>query len=660
MNNSRDLVKLALEMTELLRGSYTVSNYFHVIFPFLLLRRFDCILAGTKEAVLAAYTKHSQHPPTVASEPFEQILNDISGQRLHNHSPLDLTKIHADPLNVHLNLISYNAGFSANVREIFTLLGFDEEIKRLREANILFLLVKRLCELDLNSDVVSSAEMMVLIDQLFQSFNRLGIEVVGEHSSPPDLARLMADVLFTPDTKRLADSSTVCTLFDPTCGTGNMLSEAGRYFSQHLPASKLIVNGQEIDAEWNAIAMAKLLLTEHIEEFSIKLGDSLTADLFPGQCFDYFIAHPPFGLDWKRQQKEITKESEQLGFAGRFGAGLPRTQDGSLLFLQHMLAKFKPVTADAPQAGSRLAIIFNAAPLFSGGAGSGESEIRKWVIENDWLEAIIALPPEMLYHTGDRAYIWLLSNRKTPTRRGKIQLIDARNRADARLKPHLGHKWKELTSSQIADILRDYTSMEESTTSKMFANTDFGYSRLTIERPLRLTYQITIQRKESFLDACPELLDDLQAIEQHIGCEPYLDWNNVWAWIQRILRKRNSKWRLPQIKCFRDVFTEINPSAISVNSVIPLSGAAAYEADPALRDYENVPLKEDLQAWFAREVLPHAPDAWIDHSKTKIGYEINFHRYFYQIVPSRPLAEIDADLNRVEEKIVRLLMEVTA
>jgi type I restriction enzyme M protein len=377
-----------------------------------------------------------------------------------------------------------------------------------------------------------------------------------------------------------------------------------------------------------------------------------------GQRFDYFLANPPFGVDWKRQQKDVVREHEKQAFNGRFGAGTPRVNDGALLFLQHMLSKIEPVDAAEGKDGSRLAIVFNGSPLFTGGAGSGESEIRKWVIENDWLEAIVAMPEQMFYNTGIGTYIWIVTNRKEQRRRGKIQLVDARDRWQP-LRRSLGDKRREFSDQNIKDIVQEYGPMTPSETCKLFDNQDFGYHRLTIERPLRLKFQITLQGKERFLDACPNLLDDLQAIDAAIGRDESFDWNSIWARAQSVLKQRESKWRAPQAKAFRDAFTQVDPSAQPV--ILKQSGKQIeYEADAALRDFENVPLKVNMNEYFQREVIPHVPDAWIAHDKTKVGYEINFNRHFYKFTPPRPLADIDADLKKAEAEILRLLSEVTA
>ena len=394
---------------------------------------------------------------------------------------------------------------------------------------------------------------------------------------------------------------------------------------------------------------------------NVRFGDSFTEDQFAGETFDYFLTNPPFGVDWKKQQKEIQREHDKRGFDGRFGAGLPRVNDGSLLFLQHMISKFEPVRPTEHKHGSRLAIVFSGSPLFTGGAGSGESDIRKWIIENDWLEAIIALPEQMFYNTGIGTYVWIVTNRKEKRRKGKIQLLDARDV----LRPHAPQPRRQAPQDRRAGgrarpDRRDRAALRPlqrtARRSKIFDNADFGYTRVTVERPLRLRYQMTVEDKARFLDACPHLLDDVQAIDKALGREPQRDWNAVWSRIEDLLHERKSRWKAPEQKLFRSVFTQKDPEA---EPVAKGGRDEGYEPDADLRDFENVPLKDDIDAYFEREVRPHVPDAWMDRSKDKVGYEINFNRHFYKYTPPRPLEEIDAELKQAEEEIMRLLREVT-
>lgn len=658
MSKSHELSNFIWSIADLLRGPYRPPQYERVMLPLVVLRRFDCVLEPTKTAVLA---KHAQFKDKLQGEALDGVLNKVSGQRFHNHSPLTFEKLKGDPDNAHLHLVSYIAGFSENVRKIFERFEFGNEIERMREHNILFLVIKKFCEVDLHPNVVDNIEMGLLFEDLIRRFNEQANETAGDHFTPREVVRLMVNLLFMHDDDLLSKAGTVRKLLDPTCGTGGMLSEARNYLREHQAGARLFVYGQDFNPRSYAVAASDLLLRtspQDAEASTIKFGDTLVDDQFKDDRFDYFLSNPPFGVDWKRQQKEILRQHEKLGFSGRFGAGTPRVNDGALLFLQHMVSKFERVDPDRNHHGSRLAIVFNGSPLFTGGAGSGESEIRKWIIENDWLEAIVAMPEQMFYNTGIGTYVWVVTNRKETRRKGRIQLIDARERWQP-LRRSLGDKRREFSPAHITDIVREYGAMADGDTSKTFDNADFGYHRLTIERPLRLSFGITLERKERFLDACPDLLDDLQAIDKALGREASADWNAVWKQVQAILKQRGSKWRAPQTKAFRAAFTETDPAAKAV--ILKKTGARIeYEPDPKLRDFENVALKENVEAYFEREVRPHVADAWIDHDKTKVGYEINFNRHFYRYTPPRPLAEIDADLKRAEEEILRLLREVAA
>ncbi len=664
MSQSHDLSNFIWSIADLLRGPYRPPQYERVMLPLVVLRRFDCVLQNTKDDVLK---KHVKFKDKLEGEALDSVLNKASGQRFHNHSPLNFEKLKGDPEHIHLHLTSYIQGFSENVKKIFERFDFSAEIERMREHDILFLVVSRFCDVDLHPDRVDNIEMGLLFEDLIRRFNESANETAGDHFTPREVIRLMVHLLFINDDDLLSKPGTVRKMLDPTCGTGGMLSEARNYLLEHESKARLYVYGQDFNPRSFAVAASDLLMKEDPKESSqstIRFGDTLLDDQFKYDetnsdrkaTFDYFCANPPFGVDWKRQSKEVKRESEKDGFNGRFGAGTPRVNDGALLFLQHMISKFE--TVDAKHDGSRLAIVFNGSPLFTGGAGSGESNIRKWIIENDWLEAIVAMPEQMFYNTGIGTYIWIVTNRKDAQRKGKIQLIDAREKWEP-LRRSLGDKRRQFNEGHIDEIVREYGRIGVSDTSKIFDNEDFGYARITVERPLRLTYQMSLERKEQFLEYCPELLHDVQEIDKELGREVSRDWNAIWKAIQKLLKKRDSKWKAPQIKTFRAIFTETDENAEPVIKK-KSRGVVEYEPDPKLRDFENVPLKESIEAYFQREVIPHVPDAWIDESKTKIGYEINFNRYFYQFTELRPLKEIDADIKASEEEIIRLLREVTA
>jgi type I restriction enzyme M protein len=527
---------LIWQIADLLRGPYRPPQYERVMLPMTALRRFDCVLAPTRARVLAEYERSKDK---FKGEALDARLNKAAGQRFHNHSPLDFEKLKGDPDHIAQHLVSYIQGFSANVRRIFEYFEFENEIEKMREANILYLVVSRFAEVDLHPDRVPNAQMGLIFENLIRRFNELANETAGDHFTPRDVIRLMVSILFIEDDKLLATPGTVRKLLDPACGTGGMLAEAQNYLREHHPEARLYVYGQDYNKRAFATAASDMLMKQVDHNGggnNIRFGDTFTDDQFAGETFDYFLTNPPFGVDWKKQQKEIEREHEKMGFAGRFGAGLPRVNDGSLLFLQHMIAKFEPVRPAEHKHGSRLAIVFSGSPLFTGGAGSGESEIRKWIIENDWLEAIIALPEQMFYNTGIGTYIWIVTNRKEPRRKGKIQLVDAREfwtpGGSPESKRSLGDKRRHISASQNEEIVRLYGRFEENERSKIFDNADFGYTRVTVERPLRLRYQMTTEAKARFLDACPRLLEDVQAIDQALGREPQRDWNAVWVRIQ--------------------------------------------------------------------------------------------------------------------------------
>jgi type I restriction enzyme M protein len=650
---------LIWQIADLLRGPYRPPQYERVMLPMTVLRRFDCVLAPTKTNVLAEYERRKD---TLKDRALDERLNSVAGQRFHNHSPLDFEKLKGDPDNIDKHLVSYMKGFSDNVRTIFDFFEFENEIEKMREANILYLVVSKFCDVNLHPDTVPNEQMGLIFENLIRRFNELANETAGDHFTPREVIRLMVNILFINDDKLLATPGTVRKLLDPACGTGGMLAESQNYLRQHHAAARLYVYGQDYNKRAFATAASDMLMKQVDHNGggdNVRFGDSFTDDQFAGETYDYLLANPPFGVDWKKQQKEIQREHDKVGFGGRFGAGLPRVSDGALLFLQHMISKFEPVLPGQRKYGSRLAIVFSGSPLFTGGAGSGESDIRKWIIEKDWLEAIIALPEQMFYNTGIGTYVWIVTNRKGE-RRGKIQLIDARDKwqpgGSEESKRNLGAKSRHMSSEDIAEIVQVYGRFSEGDTSKVFDNADFGYTRVTVERPLRLRYQMTTEDKARFLDACPQLLDDVQSIDKALGRQPQRDWNAVWSRIEELLHDRKSRWKAPEQKLFRNVLTQKDPEAEPVAKGGRDDG---YEPDADLRDFENVPLKDDIDAYFEREVRPHVPDAWMDRSKDKVGYEINYNRYFYRCTPPRPLEEIDADLKQAENEIMRLLQEVT-
>ncbi len=576
MSNFNELASFLWSVADLLRGDYKQADYGKVILPFTLLRRLDCVLEPTKPAVLAELEAKK-----ALGVNLDAFLVKKAGQSFYNTSRfLNLTEVIADSAHVKSNLINYISEFSENARDIFERYEFFNHIERLDDSNLLFLVAQKFAAADLHPSAVSNSDMGLVFEELIRRFAELSNETAGEHYTPREVIRLMVDLLLTPDDEALSKPGIVRRIYDPAAGTGGMLSIAGEYLETLNPQARLVMFGQELNPESYAICKADMLIKDQ-EVSNIIFGNTLSDDGHAGEEFDYMLSNPPFGVEWKKVEKSVRKEHEQKGYAGRFGPGLPRISDGSLLFLMHLLSKMRPVD----QGGSRIGIVLNGSPMFTGGAGSGESEIRKWVIENDWLEAIVALPTDMFYNTGIAIYIWMLTNKKASERKGKIQLV---NGAEffRKMRKSLGSKRKELGQEDIERIVKLHGSFEENEYCKILDNEEFGYRTITIERPLK-------------------------------------DENG------RIVIGTKGKQK---------------------GKPMP---------DTGLRDTENVPLKEDIQTYFKREVLPHVPDAWIDHDKTKVGYEIPFNRYFYKYIPPRPLEEIDADLKTVSGEIMALLQEIT-
>lgn len=568
-------------VADLLRGDYKQSEYGKVILPFTVLRRLDCVLEATKPAVLAELEKRAK--AGVNPEPF---LLRKAGQLFFNTSPLDMKKLMGDQDNIGENLRAYIQAFSPTVRDIFESFEFHNQIDKLAKAGLLYLVAEKFAKIDLHPEAVSNAQMGAVFEELIRKFAELSNETAGEHFTPREVIRLMVNLLFIEDDEALTKPGVVRSLYDPTAGTGGMLSVGGEHLASLNPDARLVMYGQELNPESYAICKADMLIKGQ-DIANIIFGNTLSNDGLHGKHFDYMLSNPPFGVEWKKIEKEIRKEAEQQGFNGRFGPGLPRVSDGSLLFLMHLISKMRP----AVDGGSRFGIVLNGSPLFTGGAGSGESEIRRYVLENDLVEAIIGLPTDMFYNTGISTYVWIVSNRKPAARKGKVQLIDASGFWE-KMRKSLGSKRKQLSADHIEDITQIFGRCEEAARdgvpiSRIFKNEDFGYRTITVERPER--------------DA---------------------DGNVV------LTAKGKGKGK---------------PSP-----------------DAALRDTENVPLSEDVEVYFKREVLPHAPDAWIDHEKTKVGYEIPFNRHFYVFKPPRPLSEIDADLKQVTDRIKTMIEGLSA
>ena len=568
-------------VADLLRGDYKQAEYGKVILPFTVLRRMDCVLEPTKAAVLEEFK--AKTAAKLNPEPF---LIRKAKQNFFNTSPLDLKKLLGDQHHLRENLDAYIQAFSPAARDIFERFDFAAQVERLHKCGLLYLVVEKFAAIDLHPAKVPNEHMGHVFEELIRKFAEISNETAGEHFTPREVIRLMVNLIFIEDDEALSKPGVVRTIYDPTAGTGGMLSVAEDYLSEHNPGARLTMFGQELNDESYAICKADMLIKGQ-EVANIVPGNTLSDDGHPQRKFDYMLSNPPFGVEWKKIEKAIRTEHEQRGHDGRFGPGLPRVSDGSLLFLMHLISKMRP----ASEGGSRFGIVLNGSPLFTGGAGSGESEIRRHVLENDLLEAIVALPTDMFYNTGISTYVWILSNRKPKARRGFVQLIDA-SVMWQKMRKSLGSKRKELSDDHIAEITKLFGKFKPATregkpVSKIFRNTDFGYHTITVERPLRDAKGRPVLADKGKLKGKPQ-------------------------------------------------------------------------PDSALRDTENIPLGEDIAAYFKREVLPHAPDAWIDETKTKVGYEIPFNRHFYVFQPPRPLAAIDADLAAATGRIMKLLKGLSA
>jgi type I restriction enzyme M protein len=579
--NHQSLSAFIWSVADLLRGDYRQSDYGKIILPFTVLRRLDCVLESTKAAVLAEHEEKKKLG--LNADPF---LLRKAKQSFYNISPLDMKKLMGDQDHIKENLFSYIQGFSEAVRDIFERFEFYAQIDKLAKSGLLYQVTEKFVNVDLHPDKVSNSQMGLVFEELIRKFAEISNETAGEHFTPREVIRLMANLLFIEDDQVLAKAGVVRTIYDPTAGTGGMLSVAGEYLEEHNPEARLTMFGQELNPESYAICKADMLIKGQ-DVANIVFGNTFSEDGHPHKKFDYMLSNPPFGVEWKKVEKEVRKEYEQQGFNGRFGAGLPRVSDGSLLFLMHLISKMRP----ANDGGSRFGIVLNGSPLFTGGAGSGESEIRRYVLENDLVEAIIGLPTDMFYNTGISTYVWILSNRKLAHRKGTVQLIDASGFWQ-KMRKSLGSKRKELSDDHITEITRLFGQFIEASEgkkpiSRIFKNSDFGYRTITVERPLKDENGKIIPGEKGKLKGKPQ-------------------------------------------------------------------------PDSSLRDTENVPLNEDVETYFKREVLPHAPDAWIDHDKTKVGYEIPFNRHFYVFEPPRELAAIDADLKQCTDRILTMIAGLTA
>jgi len=671
VNNFNEKVSFIWSVADLLRGPYRPNQYKDVMLPLTVLRRLDCVLEPTKDDVIKKYESLEDSKITNP----ERILNRFIDQSFYNTSRFTFEKLKGDPDHIAANLTQYIKSFSNHAREIIEHFGFEEHIAKLEKADRLYQVVAKFCEIDLHPDKVSNIEMGYIFEELIRRFNEASNEEAGDHFTPREVIRLMVNLIFAPDNDTLTTKGIVKTLYDPAAGTGGMLSVSEEYLRELNPDATLEVFAQDYNPQSYAICGSDMMIKGQGLD-NIMFGDSFTNDYFSDKKFDYMLANPPFGVEWKPQQNIIRNEHEEQGFGGRFGAGLPRINDGSFLFLQHQISKMK----DPEEGGTRLSIVFNGSPLFTGAAGSGESNIRQWIIENDWLEAIVALPDQLFYNTGISTYLWIVTNRKEEHRRGKIQLIDATG-FFTKMRKSLGNKRNEIGDGRdgkpdhIAEITRLYGDFTEGEHVRIFDNADFGYQRITVERPLQLNFVVSDERLSKVREAkqfvnlaTSKKRKDQEKVRAEIATgakmqQPILDALTTLS-SSGVIKNRDEFTKLMR-DAFKDSGVKVAPQlfksilmALSERddkAEICTDKKGNIEPDSELCDYENVPLTEEIAEYMAREVLPHVPDAWVDESKTRVGYEINFNRYFYKYTPPRPLEEIETDLKGIEKEIAGML-----
>lgn len=671
-NNFTEKANFIWSVADLIRDDFKRGKYQDVILPLTVLRRIDCVLEPNKDKVLGEYNKYKDKLKDI-----DKVLRKASGFAFYNTSKYTFERLLDDPNNIAKNLSAYINGFSENMREVIEKFDFRNTISKLKEANLLYLVIQRFTEIDLHPNLVDNHEMGTIFEELIRRFNEALDENPGEHFTPREVVNLMVKLLLAVENDALKISQRVIKIADPACGTGGMLTIAKEQMLALNPKLDIYLYGQEVNPETFAVCKSDLYMksADGRDAENITFASTLSHDAHAAEKFDYQLANPPYGKEWKKDQEDVEAEAAK-GELGRFSVGTPRISDGQLLFLQHMLSHM----AEPKDGGGRVAIVMNGSPLFTGDAGSGESEIRRWVLENDWLETIVALPEQLFYNTGIATYVWILSNHKTKERKGKVQLIDATSFWKP-MRKSLGNKRREMTNDDINHVKDIYQEFKEDKNSKIFANTEFGYRKITVERPLRMNFQLRIeglerlQEQSAFINLAESKKKDSKTkkAEETEGRKEQAEILSSLGTLPTTLFKDRT-----------DFEKELNKTKLSISA--PIRKAILFalsardetaeicrdkdgdpEADPDLRDTENVPLSEDIQTFFGREVKPHVPDAWIntnvrddkDREIGRIGYEINFNRYFYEYKPPRPLEEIEGEIKTLEKEIMDMLRDVT-
>ena len=655
MNHS-ELVSLFWAAKEILRGKYKAHEYGNVILPFVVLRRLGRVLEPTKSQVQEEFSKLKNEP----EELIDLRLNAITKQSFHNKSKFDMELLLAEPDNILRNMKAYIRGFSKNVQDIFDNFGINEEIEKLHKKGELLHIVQHFATADIDPKKIDNHAMGTIYENLIIKTSEAANEAAGDHFTPREIIKLMVNLLFAENTDAL-DKKSIKRIYDPACGTGGMLSIASQHTSEKFPNVNLEGFGQELNSQSYAICKSDMIL-KGLTASNIKFGNALTEeDGFYNDSFHYMLSNPPFGVDWGSYESKI-KQEHGKGHKGKYPAGLPRKSDGSLLFLTHMISKMKK----SESGGSRIAIVLNGSPLFTGEAGSGESDIRKYIIEKDWLEAIVAMPDQLFYNTGIFTYIWIINNNKSAQRKGKVQLINSISFFE-RMKSSLGNKRNEIKPHQIEEITKIYKNFKEGEFCKIFDNEDFGYTRITVERPLKRNFQaseerIKILQKEAAFEKLNGVKksknvptqNDVIKVLQDLGTKLYKDYDIFSKDLDKAFDESSLKISSQLKKTIENALSERDEDA---EPQVDSKGVQKF--DSGLRDNENIPLKQDIDEYFASEVSKYVPDAWIDQkTREKIGYEIPFTRHFYVYKPLRLLEEIDKDLIANQKEISELQEKV--